>query len=321
MQKALSVDTSVNLSFVIPAYNEEKLLPIMLSAIREQIESVSYEIIVVDNGSGDSTAEIAYRFGARVLVDSKRTIAGLRNLGASVATGTVLVFLDADVILTKEWAENVHSVFVSIHKNNQIITGSRYGIRDNASWIEKYWFLPMTEEKANYMNGGNLIIDRRVFYEIGCFDEALTTGEDFEFSMRAKEKGIEVINNPGLRVVHEGYPRTLRQFIKREKWHGIQDVHNIESFLKSWPAMLGALYWVSGTTGLIFSAFHKTGVYVIVTFIINSIFCIIATLNKRRQFRLNVAYYFVLYHVYFFARGLPLIEKILQEIKRVSLGR
>jgi len=307
---------TTTISFIIPTYNEELFLPKVLSSIKQLVSNIVYEIIVVDNGSTDATTRIAQECGAKVIVDSSKTIAGLRNLGARYAVGKVLVFLDGDVIITHEWVENIFKVVTSIEHNNQIITGSRYGIVTNPGWIEKHWFLPMTHEKARYINGGHLIVDRDVFNEIGGFTDSLITGEDWEFCMRAKQKGMVIFNNPDLRVIHEGYPKNLRQFIRREKWLGIQDFYNISTFLKSRPAIFASLYWFSGILGIFLFLYYKSVIYIIIAFIINSIFCIFATLNKKTQFPLNVIYYFLLYHVYFFARGLSLIDSLLQKHTR-----
>lgn len=306
------MEKDVTISFIIPAYNEEKLLPKVLSSINLLVTSVSYEIIVVDNGSTDATPIIAKECGAKVIIDVSKTISGLRNLGASYAVGKVFIFIDSDVVITPVWAENISKVLLSIEQNKEIITGSRYGISKNPSWIEKYWFLPMTKEKSKYINGGHLIIHRYAFYKTGGFNDNLITGEDWEFCMRAKQMGITIVNNPDLHVIHERYPKTIRQFIRKEKWHGIQDFYDISTFLKSKPAIFALLYWLSGLCGIGFSLYYKSFIYIIMTIIINSIFCILATFYKRKQFPLNVGYYFLLYNVYFYARGLVLLERLFQ---------
>ena len=87
------------MSFIVPAYNEELELPSTIAAIRQsRPESTDqpYEIVVVDDGSTDATAEIAARAGARVVSINRRQIAAARNAGARAANGQVLFFVDAD---------------------------------------------------------------------------------------------------------------------------------------------------------------------------------------------------------------------------------
>jgi glycosyltransferase involved in cell wall biosynthesis len=86
------------LSFVIPAYNEEKFLPATLASIHAAAKAlgIDYEIVVADDASTDATASLAEGAGARVVSVENRQIAKTRNAGARAARGERLVFVDAD---------------------------------------------------------------------------------------------------------------------------------------------------------------------------------------------------------------------------------
>jgi glycosyltransferase involved in cell wall biosynthesis len=90
-----------SVSFVIPAYNEARLLGDTLSAIEKAARALrlTFEIIVVDDASVDGTPAIARAHGARVLPVNFRQIAATRNAGARAAAGAWLVFVDADTII------------------------------------------------------------------------------------------------------------------------------------------------------------------------------------------------------------------------------
>ena len=94
------------LSVVIPAFNEERLLGATLTSVRESLEachlSESAEVIVVDNNSSDRTGEIAQDHGARVVFEPVNQISRARNAGGRAACGEYLVFLDADTLLNGE---------------------------------------------------------------------------------------------------------------------------------------------------------------------------------------------------------------------------
>ena len=91
----------VRLSLVIPAHNEERYLPRLLDSVatarqRWRRDPSAMEVIVADNVSTDTTAEVAREHGCRVVRVEERRIASVRNGGASAATGEILCFVDAD---------------------------------------------------------------------------------------------------------------------------------------------------------------------------------------------------------------------------------
>jgi glycosyltransferase involved in cell wall biosynthesis len=89
------------ISFIIPAYNEERLLGATLDALHVAAQAVgeAYELIVVDDASTDATPLIAERLGARVVRVAHRQIAATRNSGARAALGEWLIFVDADTVV------------------------------------------------------------------------------------------------------------------------------------------------------------------------------------------------------------------------------
>lgn len=90
------------LSFIIPAHNEERLLGQTLRAIDQAARALgdASEVIVVDDASTDGTAAIARAHGARVVGVNCRQIAGARNAGGRAASGEMLIFVDADTVVT-----------------------------------------------------------------------------------------------------------------------------------------------------------------------------------------------------------------------------
>src|SRR5205085_9213827 len=91
-------------SFIIPAYNEEALIGRTLDVLRESAAYLKggFEIIVANDDSTDRTGEIAEQKGARLIHVKKRQIAAVRNAGASIAIGEILVFVDADTFVPRE---------------------------------------------------------------------------------------------------------------------------------------------------------------------------------------------------------------------------
>ena len=110
----------MKISFVIPAWNEEKLLGATIKSIQQSAQAYDLEIIVADDASDDRTAEIANGLGAKVVSCKNRQIGPTRNDGARVATGSILVFVDADTIIS----ESVVRETVEAIKNGAVAGGS-----------------------------------------------------------------------------------------------------------------------------------------------------------------------------------------------------
>ena len=89
---------------MIPALNEERHVGSLLSDVIRQTKSAD-EVIVVDSGSGDDTVSVVRRFPGVTLLAGTPPVAAGRNLGGRSASGDVLIFLDADVRLEKDFFE------------------------------------------------------------------------------------------------------------------------------------------------------------------------------------------------------------------------
>jgi glycosyltransferase involved in cell wall biosynthesis len=96
----------LELSVIVPAYNEEALLAETLKSVSEALRCSEMaersEVIVVDNNSTDRTAEIAKSMGAQVVFEAKNQISRARNAGGNAARGKFLFFLDADTAMSGE---------------------------------------------------------------------------------------------------------------------------------------------------------------------------------------------------------------------------
>ena len=180
------------LSVVVPAYNEEKLLPSCLQAL-ENSGSVfeepgwSRETIVCDNNSTDRTAEIATEAGAKVVFESHNQIARARNRGASVARGDWLLFLDADSLVSPE-------LFLDLRRtmaDPQVIGGgSCLKLRQDSdspmNWQIYLW--NQISLALRWAPGSFIFCRRTVFEEMNGFNLEQYAAEDVNFSRRLKRK-------------------------------------------------------------------------------------------------------------------------------------
>jgi len=233
----------MNVSIIIPTHNEEQYIQELLESIYKYIE-LSLEVIVVDNGSIDNTLEILKKFKCIVVKMDRKTFPSVaRNAGALKATGDYLVFLDADVVITKQWALALEETTSNTNRvDDNFITGASYHVSQQPSWIEKYWFESLSKKKKTYINGGNIITTPKAYASINGFDESLETGEDVDFCVRARENGIKIILNDNWKVFHEGFPKTISAFLKRESWHGKGDLLDFNRFITSKIALATVVF-------------------------------------------------------------------------------
>lgn len=225
----------VGLSFIIPAFNEEDMLPRTLASIRRHLpEQFSSQIIVVDNGSSDRTMSIASELSDVVTCRPRASVGELRNVGAALADFPILVFLDADTELTDAWGGAIAGSVELLMNQPMTVTGSRCTSPGNNTWIERVWFDRNPDRgQPSYVNSGHLLTTSMLFSTLRGFDPRLETGEDVDFSERARLAGAVIDPQPELLVFHHGYPTTVSEFFGRECWHGRGDYASLAKFLSS----------------------------------------------------------------------------------------
>lgn len=174
------------ISIIVPTYNEEKYLPKLLNSIKKQ-KFNDYEIIIADANSKDNTVKIATKYGCRITKGGRPAVG--RNNGAKVAKGEYLLFLDADVVLPKDFLQKALKEFN--HKYLEIAPTCQKPISDLEidkslyklhNYLLKYFcqIYPMTV-------GVSIFTTRRLHNHIGGFNETMHLNEDNEYGSRAKK--------------------------------------------------------------------------------------------------------------------------------------
>lgn len=186
----------LRLSFIVPAFNEQKLIGACLRSISSSLSEhkrVHAEVIVVDNNSTDDTAALATDNGARVVFEPVNQISRARNTGAATASGDWLAFIDADSELS---AELLTAVVDLIDSGEYIGCGSLMQIDDLPLWgrlMLKFWGrLSVTK---NWAAGSFFVCRADAFRELGGFSDKLFAAEEVELSRRLKK----LARNQGLR--------------------------------------------------------------------------------------------------------------------------
>ncbi|MFH1401657.1 MAG: glycosyltransferase [Parcubacteria group bacterium] len=174
------------LSIIIPTLNEEKHLPDLLKSIKGQNFS-DYEIIIADAGSADRTLEVAKNSGCMI---SKGGLPGIgKNKGAEIARGDVVLFVDADVVLS----ENFFSKALEEFKKRNLEAASFY-LQSNSKihnfiFSILYNFPSKIGEKILPQAMSALMVEKRIHRKIGGFDEKIKIGEELDYVRRSKKYG------------------------------------------------------------------------------------------------------------------------------------
>ncbi|MGD0176756.1 MAG: glycosyltransferase [Candidatus Bathyarchaeia archaeon] len=215
--KYLFVVAATDISVIIPTLNEEKYLPNCLSSLINQSRKEFREIIVVDGGSTDQTAQVARKYSDRVLVKPGQTVGASRNIGAVAAKGEILAFIDADTIASVDWLEEISRSF---HDDPGAVgvTGPTlpYGgtnLDQLAYHVATGWAQRFSLKLGlPHVAGFNCAYKKEGFWDAGGFDESKELSEDVMLSLRIRHQG-RIIFNPDMmaytslrRIKKYGYP-------------------------------------------------------------------------------------------------------------------
>lgn len=185
-------DTAI--SFIIPARNEELLLAKSLEQIRHSATAVGrpFEVIVVDDASTDRTAEIVVQHGARLVSVELHNIAAVRNAGAAVAKGDVLIFLDADTLLP----ERTLRAILQALARGAVGGGASVRFDGKLNWLQRYLavlFGIFWQRLGGWAAGCCVYARRDAFEQVGGFNPKFFAAEEREITRALKRLGKFVI--------------------------------------------------------------------------------------------------------------------------------
>jgi cellulose synthase/poly-beta-1,6-N-acetylglucosamine synthase-like glycosyltransferase len=264
------VGDAVSISVVIPAYNAAATLPECMAAFDNQtVARSSYEVILVDDGSTDETAQIAAGHGARVLVQPNSGPAVARNQGIAAAQGAIVLFTDADCAPAPDWIEQMIAPFADPQ-----ITGVKGVYRTRQKNLAARFIQVEYEDRYDY-TARSTYVDFIDTYAAGYRRDALVSSggfdvhfpfasvEDQELSFRLAEAGHKMVFSPRAVVYHrhpESWSRYARRKYKIGYWKTLvlrshpgkawRDTHTpwqlkLQMVLAALSAPVALLSWVS----------------------------------------------------------------------------
>lgn len=225
----------MKISVIIPAFNEEERIAAALKAVLAQ-DYPDFEVIVVDNGSTDKTAEIARSFqGVKLLLEMRKGTNSARERGRRGAHGDIIVTMDADCLPDKDWLSKGAMRF----KDQSVValTGP-YDYADAPPFFRhmSFYFQKYVYRLANSITqamgkgalsiGGNVFIRADVLEKIGGIDVSfIFHGDDTDTATRLSKHG-KVVFDPKLVM------RTSARRFQREGIMSLQSKY-IFHFLKT----------------------------------------------------------------------------------------
>lgn len=202
-------------SIIIPAFNEAEVIERLLQSIKKQSYS-HIETIVVDDDSSDSTVSLAKKYSKKVYVRKHAERSVQRNFGASKADGKYLLFLDADMELTKSVVKECVDVALNDSRVGAIVIPEE-------SVATNYWEKVKAFERSFYNQEGDKITDsarfilRDAFKEAGGYDENITGPEDWDLPETINKLGYKQARIKS-RILH--YERIKSLFsVARKKYY------------------------------------------------------------------------------------------------------
>ena len=219
-------------SFIVCTYNRAEALQTCIRSIEAACRahaSMTSELVVVDNGSTDDTAERLARIAATSsmtitpLVEHRRGLAAARNAGIERSRGHILIFIDDDCEIDLHYLRDLERHYAN---------GERCVVRGGRVELGNALDLPFTIKRSphrarftpdvhpgGFVLGCNMTMHREVAMQVGRFDErfgagsALQSAEDTDYLVRAFQLGIPIEYVPDMTVLHN-HGRSTRETIE-----------------------------------------------------------------------------------------------------------
>ncbi len=217
-------------SIVIAAYNEEKDLPNLMQSLKEcNYLKNKLEVIVVDDGSTDKTGEQVKKFGFSVIKGPHKGVGNARNLGWKHSTGDILAFLDADMVISKQYPMEIAKYF-GRHKdiaavedkeflyNKGSLLARMHQLRHELGWAQLKVYIPR-------------VFRKKVFDQLKGFDQDYGYYIDWELYKRMLAKGLK-IGHVERAVVYHKQVEGLKELFSQCKWNGTSMVFALKDYKK-----------------------------------------------------------------------------------------
>ncbi len=218
----MSIPDQAVTSVIIPTFNGASRIGHCLDALVQHTARRSVEILVVNDGSTDQTANVVQRYpGIRLINQTNAGPAAARNRGALASCGTIILFTDDDCVPTPNWLDAMLDPF----KNPEVVGAKGvYRTRQNSllarfvqiEYEDKYRLMARLPE-IDFIDTYSAAFRRDRFLEMTGYDTSfpLACAEDVELSYRMSARGWKMIFAPNA-IVYHTHPDTLSKYLKKK---------------------------------------------------------------------------------------------------------
>ena len=206
-------NTSPLFSVIIPVFNREILLPRAIESVLNQ-SFKDFEIIVIDDGSTDKSAQVAQSYGVRVVKRKNGGVAAARNLGIKLSKGNIIAFLDSDDEWKKDKLKIQYEFFrqnpsYKIHQTDEIWIRDGKFLNKKKIHRKKEGYIFENSCELCLISPSAVAIKRELFDEVGLFDESLRVCEDYDLWLRITKKYPVGFSKDRAVIKYGGHPDQL----------------------------------------------------------------------------------------------------------------
>ncbi len=222
-------------SVVVCSHNGSRTIADCLDALA-RLDSPNFEVIVVDDGSTDATAEIAMRYDVRVIRTVNRGLSSARNTGMAAATGEIIAYIDDDALPDPHWLRYLADAFM--RTRHAAIGGPNIPPPGDGPVADCVANAPggpvhvlLDDQEAEHVPGCNLAVRKDCLEAIGGFDPLFrVAGDDVDMCWRLQERGWTLGFSPAAMVWHHRR-NSVRAYWKQQQGYG-----RAEAMLeRKWP--------------------------------------------------------------------------------------
>ena len=219
-----TLTTAPSASVIVPAYDAAPTIALCIESLK-RLNYPDYEIMVIDDGSTDSTASIAESAGVQTLRLPHRGLAAARNAGLAAARGRIVAFIDADAEADSDWL--YHLAEAITRREAAAAGGQNFAPKRTSTLAAAIAAAPgqaqevrLGDQDLAQICGCNMAVDKAKLNNRVLFDCAFTkAGDDVDFSWRLRDAEMTLAYAPGAIVFHERRT-TIGAYLKQQRGYG-----------------------------------------------------------------------------------------------------